>query len=271
MLDAEQEHVATLYDSPAGQLGPILFGGHLHWGYWDAATADASFAAAAERLAQIMIEKVEIKPGQRFIDLGCGVGLPAVKLAKAKNCDVDGITISRFQQQSATGRALAEGLQDRLRFIHGTALEIPAPDLSYDGGWFFESIFHMGHRAALLEAGRVLKPGALLLLTDLPILPHTSAEFLAFMQEHIHSTFIAKTEYPALMAAAGFELLGFEDITANVMPWLVPKLLETIAEHRQTVDELIGANVEKAIDDWSYLFEYMSENLGYMIVAARKL
>jgi cyclopropane fatty-acyl-phospholipid synthase-like methyltransferase len=271
MLGSESEQVATLYDSPEGQLGPILFGGHLHWGYWDENNADDNFAAAADKLAQIMIDKTQIRKGQRFIDLGCGVGQPAMKLAKAKGCSVDGITISRFQQQSATSRAQAEGMQDKLRFIHGSALDIPSEDQAYDGGWFFESIFHMGHRDALLEANRVLKPGATLVLTDLPTLPTTTEEFKAFVQQHIHSSFIAKEDYPALMAETGFELVGIDDITENVMPWLVPKFKETIAEHKQEITELVSDVTDKAIDDWVYLFEYMSENLGYMVVTARKL
>lgn len=263
--------VADLYNSPAGQLGPVLFGGHLHWGYWDDAHAADDFAAAADRLAQIMIDKTQIGPGQRFIDLGCGVGQPAVKLAKAKGCSVDGITISKYQQENATARAKAEGLADRLHFIHGTALEVPRPDQTYDGGWFFESIFHMGQREALAEAARLLKPGATLVLTDLPVLPSTTEDFMAFVREHIHSNFIAREDYPRLMADAGLELLQIDDITPNVMPWLVPKLQEAIAQHRSEVDAVMGAGAEKAIDDWLYLFEYMSENLGYMVVTARKL
>jgi cyclopropane fatty-acyl-phospholipid synthase-like methyltransferase len=267
---AQPGGVAGLYDSPEGQLGPILFGGHLHWGYWDEAHATDDFAAAADRLAQIMIDKTRIGAGERFVDLGCGVGQPAVKLAKAKGCSVDGITISQFQQENATARARAEGLADRLRFIHGTALEVPCEDQTYDGGWFFESIFHMGHREALSEAARVLKPGATLVLTDLPVLPSTTEEFMAFVRQHIHSGFVAKEDYPRLMADAGLELLQIDDITANVMPWLVPKLKDAIDQHRGKVDEVMGANAKKAIDDWLYLFEYMSENLGYMVVTARK-
>lgn len=270
MQAAELEKVATLYDSPGGQLGPILFGGHMHWGYWDEASAGADFAAAADRLAQIMIDKTEIGPGQRFVDLGCGVGGPAMRLAEARGCSVEGITISRFQYESATERAQAAGLQDQLRYIHGSALAVPVEDQRYDGGWFFESIFHMGHRAALEEAGRVLKPGALLLLTDLPTLPVTTDDFRAFVREHIHSSFVAKEDYPGLMAEAGFELVEIQDITENVMPWLVEKLKKSLDDHMETVVGMFGEETEQVIDDWLFMFEYMSENLGYMVVTARK-
>ncbi|MDO9103819.1 MAG: methyltransferase domain-containing protein [Methylovulum sp.] len=267
MQDSVSEDVAKMYDSPEGQLGPLMFGGHLHWGYWDASNPNDNFAAAADKLAQIMIDKTTIQAGQRFCDLGCGVGVPAMKLAKAKGCYVDGITISQFQQENASARALAEGLQERTTFFHASALAIPSADLNYDGGWFFESIFHMGHKAALLEAARVLKSGATLLLTDLPILPHTTEAFLAFVKEHIHAGFISKDDYPALLDEAGFELVELWDITENVMVPLVPKFKEAIDEHKQ---EILKCATEKEIDDWIYLFEYMSENLGYILVTARK-
>jgi cyclopropane fatty-acyl-phospholipid synthase-like methyltransferase len=269
--EATTQNVAELYESESGQLGPLLFGGHLHWGYWDAGTADATFAQASDRLAEIMIGKTTIQPGQRFIDLGCGVGLPAQQLARAKGCFVDGMTISAFQQRNATERAAAAGLQDKLRFILGSALTIPSEDQAYDGGWFFESIFHMGHREALKEAGRVLKPGATLALTDLPLLPHATDEFKEFVRQHIHSTFVTTEDYPALMAEAGFKLTGIDDITENVNPYLVPKLKEACDSHRQEIEKCFGDRADKEISDWLYLFEFMAENLGYIVVTAEKL
>ena len=262
--------VADLYDSPEGQIGPDLFGGHLHWGYWDESMADADFAAGAEKLAQLMIERTEVAAGQRFADLGCGVGFPAIKLAQAKGCFVDGVTISGSQQRRATQNAEQAGLQNQLTFIHGTALEVPRADATYDGAWFFESIFHMGHEQALLEASRLMKPGAKLVLTDLPILPHTTDTFLAQMDEHIHSKFITLDEYPDLMQRTGFELLGVEDITANVMPWLVSKFKETLAQHETLIKQAVPEDTDKIVDNWVYLFEVMSENLGYVIVSARR-
>ena len=267
--EADIAGVAQLYDSPEGQLGPLLFGGNLHWGYWDEDNREDDFPGGADRLAQIMIDRVEIQPGQRFCDLGCGVGVSAIKLAQAKGCQVDGITISQFQQEDATKRAQVAGLQHQLNFIHGNALSFPCADHSYDGGWFFESIFHMGQRQALLEASRILKPGALLLLTDLPTLPNTTDEFRQFVREHLHSSFVAKADYSGLLAETGFELVELLDITPYVMVPLVPKFKAVLDVHK--ADILAGGLTEKAIDDWVYAFEYMSENLGYMLVSARKM
>jgi len=268
-LISETEAVAQMYDSPEGQLGPVMFGGHLHWGYWDESNSNDSFSDAADKLAQLMIARTDVQQGQRFCDLGCGVGVPAIKLAQAKGCYVDGVTISQYQQENATFRAQAEGLQDQIKFIHANALNIPCDDRIYDGGWFFESIFHMGHREALREASRILKPGATLLLTDLPVLPTTTEAFRQFVREHIHSSFMSREEYPGLLKEAGFELVDIWDITENVMVPLVPKFKETIEAHKQEI--LASGATQKSIEDWIYVFEYMSENLGYVLVTARKL
>lgn len=268
-MEAEAR-AAEVYDSLDGQVGPILFGGHMHWGYWDPAHADASFAEAAERLAQMMIAKAEMGPGKKFVDLGCGFGRSGILLAKEKGCHVDGITISKVQQTEASRLAQADGLQDNVRFVHGSALELPFEDASYDGGWFFESIFHMGHERALREASRVLKPGALLLLTDLPLLDHTSEQFKEYSRDRFKCNYVAKEAWPALLHDAGMELVEMTDITENVMPWIVPKLKEAFETHKQEVREIVADAGEVFIARWIKLFQYMSENLGYIIVTARK-
>jgi hypothetical protein len=98
----------------------------------------------------------------------------------------------------------------------------------------------------------------------------TTEEFKAFARQHIHSSFISLDDYPALLAETGFELVELSDITANVMPWLVPKFRETLARHQQQIHDIAPDITEKAIEDWVYLFEYMSENLGCIVLTLRK-
>lgn len=268
-LNVNAKAVAEMYDSPEIQLVPEMFGGYVHWGYWDENNADADFAGGADKLAQLMIDRVQIQPNQRFCDLGCGLGLSAIKLSKAKKCYVDGVTISKLQQQSATQRAEAEGLEGWTKFMHADAMHLPCADQTYDGAWFFESIFHMGHRAALAEASRILKPGATLLLTDFSILPTVTQEFKEFAACAMHSGFVSKADYPSLLENAGLELVELWDITNHVMAPLVPKFKEALTLHKEKISA--SSIPEKTLEDWIYALEYMSANLGYVLVTARKL
>jgi cyclopropane-fatty-acyl-phospholipid synthase len=55
-------------------------------------------------------------PDLRVLDIGCGWGGLALSLARDYGAQVTGITLSREQLAEARNRAIAEGLEDRVRF-----------------------------------------------------------------------------------------------------------------------------------------------------------
>jgi ubiquinone/menaquinone biosynthesis C-methylase UbiE len=267
MSSLKPEKVAEMYDA-TGELGLyLIFDNQLHFGYWDKNNPNASLSEAAARLTQIMIDKSEILQGERFCDVGCGVGVPAIQLAKAKECFVDGITISKYQYDR--GKELAEeaGMSDRVRFIQSNALAIPCDDATYDGGWFLETIYHMGHREALREAYRILKPGATLLIADLITGPNTTEEFKTFAREQLHSDHIPKEDYPELLDEARFDLIEIDDVTESMMPFMVPKVKAGFKQYEAEILQYVHREV---IDNWLRVFESVCENLGYILVKAKK-
>ena len=46
---------------------------------------------------QHIIKKLNIKPNQKVLDIGCGWGSLAIDIAKSNNCEVTGITLSENQ------------------------------------------------------------------------------------------------------------------------------------------------------------------------------
>lgn len=267
MTNPAPADVAQMYDAPAGQGGHIIFEGQFHWGYWDAHNPNASLGEAADRLTEIMIQKTQIGAGERFCDLGCGVGVPAMRIAAARQCFVDAITISKYQSETAAQRVEDQGMQDRVKIIHGNALEMPCADEIYHGGWFFETIFHMGHRESLREAARILKPGATLVIADLPTRPTISPEFVQFAKDKIHAVFIPLDDYPALLNEAGFDLIEIDDVTPQVIDPLVPKIRTAFDQYQDQVLEYVDRD---AIPRWIQMFQDMCDNLNYVLITARK-
>lgn len=71
--------------------------------------------AQAAKKAHIA-NKLQIEPGMRVLDIGCGWGGMGLTLARDYGAHVVGVTLSEEQHKIATGRAAAEGLSGRVDF-----------------------------------------------------------------------------------------------------------------------------------------------------------
>jgi cyclopropane-fatty-acyl-phospholipid synthase len=74
---------------------------------------DTLEAAQAQKLDHIC-RKLRLKPGERYLDIGCGWGALVIWAAKHYGVRAHGITLSKAQLAEATARVAAEGLQDRV-------------------------------------------------------------------------------------------------------------------------------------------------------------
>ena len=87
-------------------------------GYWrDADTLDA----AQDRKLRLICRKLELSPGERLLDIGCGWGGLAALASREFGVEVVGITISREQQTLALERC--RGLPVTIRLMHYRDLE----------------------------------------------------------------------------------------------------------------------------------------------------
>jgi cyclopropane-fatty-acyl-phospholipid synthase len=70
--------------------------------------------AAQQRKYQSLAERIELKPGQNLLEIGCGWGGFAEYAAKTHGVNVVGLTISREQWSFAKARIFAAGLADKV-------------------------------------------------------------------------------------------------------------------------------------------------------------
>ncbi len=71
--------------------------------------------AQADKKAHIAA-KLNLKPGQRVLDIGCGWGGTALYLNRVADVDVLGVTLSEEQLKVARQRAIDAGVADRVKF-----------------------------------------------------------------------------------------------------------------------------------------------------------
>ena len=77
---------------------------------------DNTLEEAQQNKLRLIASKLNLKAGQRVLDIGCGWGDMALYLARMENVSVLGVTLSKEQCSLANNRAEQLGLADRVRF-----------------------------------------------------------------------------------------------------------------------------------------------------------
>lgn len=136
----------------------------LHYGYWQPGTR--TLREALMRMNDQVAIHGRIAPGDRAVDLGCGVGGPAVYLAEKYQCRVEGIAISLFQIKQA--RALAKNKKTgSVGFSVQDYCHTLFDDEQFDIAYAIESACYAVDKKELLsEINRILKPRGRLVVLD---------------------------------------------------------------------------------------------------------
>ncbi len=162
-------------------------------------------------------DQAELAPGMRVLDAGCGIGGPALWLARHRGVNVAALNISGVQVAEARARVGAAGMADRVSVTQGDfhlLTELYPPD-SFDAVLFLESLVHSDHPyLALAAAHRVLKPGGVLYVKDLfrraHIADRTERSRVRRVVTNVNRYFCLNVKdqgkFLAALAAAGFDL-----------------------------------------------------------------
>ncbi|MGI5341190.1 SAM-dependent methyltransferase [Streptomyces sp. CA-181903] len=109
-----------------------------------------------------LADRAGLRPGMRALDVGSGVGGPALTIAAYSGAHVTGLDLHPGRTEHARRRATDLGLRDRTAFVEGDAVRMPFDDASFDVVYAFEAICHTADKGrAHAEIARVLKPGGL--------------------------------------------------------------------------------------------------------------
>ncbi len=77
---------------------------------------DETLEQAQRNKLRLLAAKLDLKPGMKVLDIGCGWGDLALYLAQLEDVAVVGVTLSKEQHALATKRATDAGLAGRVRF-----------------------------------------------------------------------------------------------------------------------------------------------------------
>lgn len=112
-------------------------------------------------------EQLSLHPGQRLLDVGCGLGDAALALSLDLGDQGEVVGIDGSEVMLAEARVRTADATCRMRFTVGDAGDLDEPDASFDAVRSERMLQWVPDPArAIAEMARVLRPGGLVCLTD---------------------------------------------------------------------------------------------------------
>lgn len=165
------------------------------------------------------LQWLDLSAGKALLDVACGAGGPALRIAAATGCSITGIDVHEQAVRTASELAAQRGLSDRAEFrATDAAGALPFSDASFDAITCIDAINHFPDRPRVIaEWARLLKPGGRLLFTD----PITVTGGLTNAEIAVRSSagfylFVPFGYDERVIAQCGMHMLVCEDVTANM-------------------------------------------------------
>ncbi|GGM69499.1 methyltransferase type 11 [Lentzea pudingi] len=268
-MTSQTDAVGGKYDQFAQAGTTEALGGNIHAGYWDSGAEHVPMAAATDRLTDLVAERLALRPGDRVLDVGCGNGFPAMRIAETHDVHVTGITVSQQEVDRAT--ELAAG-SERVAFRLADAASLPDDLGTFDAVFAIESLLHLSDQAAALaRLRRFVRPGGRLVVADLcQREPFTGAgeAVLAGMVRTLEIAGInSEQEHRAGLEKAGWDLVELLDIGENVRPSYA-QAAEAFRRIADTAPPFAAADIITAAELMAAFGENPSS--GYVLITAQR-
>jgi ubiquinone/menaquinone biosynthesis C-methylase UbiE len=183
----------------------------------------ARHEAGQARMNAVCAEAARIRPGDRVLDAGCGLGGSDLFLSRHFRATIFAINLQPRHLARARAYTTASAAQPPVQFSRQDYTQMAFAAGSFDVVWGLESICHcQNKRAFIAEAYRVLRrPGRLMVADFFQLKETLSAEEAARMR-WINGWAIPNLalvrQFGEDMAAAGFERVAYRDIRSQVIP-----------------------------------------------------
>ncbi len=164
-----------------------------------------------------LADRLPIKAGQRFLDIGCGLGGPARYIAKRFRCSVIGLDITEPFVEAANKLTALLRMDGQVTIEHGDGQRLPYADVFFDCAYTQHVTMNIADRPRFFaDAFRVLRPGAFFALTEHGLGAKGNPHYpVPWSVDGSGAYLVTPAETRAILEAVGFEDIEAEDTGAK--------------------------------------------------------
>jgi tocopherol O-methyltransferase len=216
--------VRSYYSETAFDYGALWYNSAnlaMHFGYQSSPSMAHSESLGNSN--RVLADLAKVKPGDRVLDAGCGIGGSALWLASQRAACVIGIALGTDQIRCANQETKRRSLSAAARFLVADFTAIPFSANTFDVVWAQESLCHTKDKTEFVqEAARVLKPNGRLIVADGMLKrSHVSDREWTLLRQWYDGWKLAglwtAAQHANAVKAAGFSVVSIQDVTAKTM------------------------------------------------------
>nr|DBA17099.1 TPA: hypothetical protein GDO54_002594 [Pyxicephalus adspersus] len=196
------------------------------------------------------ISMLNLVPGQRVIDVGCGIGGGDFYMAKTYGVEVLGMDLSSNMVEIAMERAVKEKTP-LVQFEIGDATRRVFPEASFDVVYSRDTILHINDKGALFRRFfSWLKPGGKLLITDYCCGEKPwSPVFQEYVKQRGYILYTPE-EYGQFLEKVGFVNVQAQDRTEQFVQVLNKEVTRTQEIKQEFIESFSEEDYNYIIDGW---------------------
>ncbi|MGB2695119.1 MAG: class I SAM-dependent methyltransferase [Dehalococcoidia bacterium] len=233
------------YDLPAEFITTITGGDWRVYScnLWEGA---ASVTESQERKLDLLADLLQLQPGQRVLDVGCGWGGPLIYLAQRYGVKGVGLTLSPTQKDYADHWIKERGVDVAVHVCHWRDFEDTD---RFDAAYTDEVIVHFNDLLGFFQqVKKLLKPDGRMLNKEVHF---TSTHFMQptrtmiFVNEVFGETgnYLLLAEELALLDQAGFRIEQIQQMSVQNYVTTLDGWFTNMQAHRQELETLVGNDV----------------------------
>lgn len=145
----------------------------------------------------------------QLADIGCGTGASTLCLARHLNAEITAVDFLPGFLESLQQQAEAEGLAGKIETLEASMEALPFSENTFDLLWSEGAIYNMGFQRGIENWRRFLKPGGILVASEITWLTHNRPEEIQAYWHQAYPDIDVASAKIGQLEAAGYSPIGY--------------------------------------------------------------